>query len=50
MRKLTSFLLNSLEGVAESPNTFVRPKVFDDIIELIRETIAEQGAIPLGRG
>ncbi len=49
MRKLTSFLFISLDGVVESPNTFVRPNVFDDIIELIRETIAEQDTILLGR-
>ncbi len=49
MRKLTSFLFISLDGVVESPNTFVRPTVFDDIIELIRETIAEQDTILLGR-
>jgi dihydrofolate reductase len=49
MRKLTSFLFISLDGVVESPNTFVRSNVFDDIIELIRETIAEQDTILLGR-
>jgi dihydrofolate reductase len=49
MRKLTSFLFISLDGVVESPNTFVRPNVFDDISELIRETIAEQDTILLGR-
>jgi dihydrofolate reductase len=49
MRKLTSFLFISLDGVVESPNTFVRPNVFDDMSELIRETIAEQDAVLLGR-
>jgi hypothetical protein len=49
MRKLTSFLLISLDGVIEFPNSFVRPNVFDDIIELIRETIAAQDSILLGR-
>jgi len=49
MRKLTSFLFISLDGVVESPNTFVRPNVFDDISELIRETIAGQDTILLGR-
>ena len=50
MRRLTSFPLISLDGVVESPNAFVRLNVFDDIIELIRETIAEQDAILLDRG
>jgi len=49
MRKLTSFLFISLDGVVESPHSFVRPNVFDDISELIRETIAEQDTILLGR-
>jgi dihydrofolate reductase len=49
MRKLTSFLFISLDGVVESPNTFVRANVFEDISELIRETIAEQDTILLGR-
>jgi dihydrofolate reductase len=49
MRKLTSFLFISLDGVVESPNSFVRQNVFDDIIELIRETIVEQDTILLGR-
>src|ERR1700674_3368376 len=49
MRKLTSFLFISLDGVVESPNAFVRPNVFDDISKLIRETIAEQDTILLGR-
>ena len=49
MRKLTSFLFISLDGVVESPNTFVRPNVYEDIPELIRETIAEQDTVLLGR-
>jgi dihydrofolate reductase len=49
MRKLTSLLFISLDGVVESPSTFVRPNVFDDINALIRETIAEQDSILLGR-
>lgn len=49
MRKLTSFLFISLDGVVEAPNTFVRPNVFNDIIELIRETISEQDTILMGR-
>jgi hypothetical protein len=50
MRKLTSFLLISLAGVIESLNTFVRPNVFHDIIELIHETTAAQDAVLLCRG
>ena len=49
MRKLTSFLFISLDGVVESPNTFVRPNAFDDINALIHDTIAEQDSILLGR-
>ena len=49
MRKLTSFLFISLDGVVEAPNTFVRADVFDDIIELIGDTVAEQDTILLGR-
>lgn len=37
MRKLMSFLFISLDGVVESPNTFVRPNVFIEFTELIRE-------------
>lgn len=49
MRKLTSFLFISLDGVVEAPNTFVRPDVYGDFTELIRETIADQDTILLGR-
>jgi dihydrofolate reductase len=49
MRKLTSHLFISLDGVVESPNTFVRPNLYADFPELIRETIAEQDTILLGR-
>lgn len=49
MRKLTSFLFMSLDGVVEAPDRFVRVDVFKDIIDLIGETIAEQDAILLGR-
>jgi dihydrofolate reductase len=49
LRKLTSFLFISLDGVVESPNTFVRPNVYADFPELIRENIAEQDTILLGR-
>lgn len=49
MRKLTSFLFISLDGVVESPDTFVRPDVYADVGGLIGETIAEQDTILLGR-
>lgn len=49
MRKLTSFLFISLDGVVESPDTFVRANVYEDFPELIRESIAEQDAVLLGR-
>jgi len=49
MRKLTSFLFISLDGVVEAPNKFVRDDVFKDIIALIGETVAEQDTILLGR-
>lgn len=49
MRKLTSFLFISLDGVVEAPEKFARADVFEDLTGLIRETIAEQDAILLGR-
>jgi len=49
MRKLTSFLFISLDGVVEAPNRFVRDDVFQDLLSLIGETIAEQDAVLLGR-
>jgi dihydrofolate reductase len=49
MRKLKSFLFMSLDGVVESPDTFVRPNVYADFPELISETMAEQDAVLLGR-
>lgn len=49
MRKLTSFLFISLDGVVEAPNRFVRNDVFEDLPSLIGETIAEQGCVLLGR-
>jgi dihydrofolate reductase len=49
MRKLTSFLFMSLDGVVEAPNTFVRPNVYSDVSGLIAETIAEQDTVLLGR-
>jgi dihydrofolate reductase len=35
MRKLSSFLFISLDGVVESPNKYVRSDVFEDFPELI---------------
>ena len=49
MRKLTSFLFISLDGVVEAPNRFVRDDVSQDLLTLIGETIAEQDAVLLGR-
>jgi dihydrofolate reductase len=49
MRKLMSCLFISLDGVVESPDTFVRPNLYNDFPEIIRETIAEQDTILLGR-
>jgi dihydrofolate reductase len=49
MRKVTSFLFISLDGVVESPNTFVRGDVFADIVALIGETVADQDTVLLGR-
>lgn len=49
MRKLTSFLFMSLDGVVEAPNTYVRSDVFEDFPTLIGQTIAEQDAVLLGR-
>ena len=49
MRKLTSYLLMSLDGVVEDPRRFVRQDVYADILPLIGDTIAEQDAVLLGR-
>jgi dihydrofolate reductase len=49
MRKVIAFLFMSLDGVVESPDKFVRKDVFDDLLGLIRETIAEQDTVLLGR-
>jgi dihydrofolate reductase len=49
MRKLTTCLFISLDGVVEAPNTFVRPNVYEDFPELIGESNAEQDAVLLGR-
>lgn len=42
MRKLTSYLLISLDGVVEAPRRFFREDVYPDILPLIGDTIAEQ--------
>ena len=49
MRKLSSFLFISVDGVVEAPDMFARPDVFEDLSPLIGETIAEQDAVLLGR-
>jgi dihydrofolate reductase len=49
MRKLSSFLMMSLDGVVEAPHTFVRQGLYEDIPELIRETVTLQDAVLLGR-
>jgi dihydrofolate reductase len=49
MRKLTSYLFISLDGVVEAPDKYVRSDVFQDFPELIGATIAEQDAVLLGR-
>ena len=48
MRKISAYLLMSLDGVVEAPDTFVRDGLFDDIIDVLRETIAEQDDDPAG--
>ncbi|NHZ82915.1 deaminase [Massilia sp. CCM 8695] len=49
MRKLTSHLFISLDGVVEAPDTFVRPNLYADVDEFTRDTVAGQEAILLGR-
>ena len=49
MRKLVSFHFMSLDGVVEAPQNFVRQGLFEDIADLIGETIDEQDAVVLGR-
>ena len=48
MRKLTSYLLVSLNGVVEAPNKFFREDVYPDFLPLIGDTIAEQDAVLTG--
>lgn len=49
MRKITSYLLSSLDGVVENPSSFVREGLLPDILPLIGETIEEQDSVVLGR-
>jgi dihydrofolate reductase len=49
MRKLTAYLIISLDGVVEAPERFVRDDLYPDFTALIAETIAEQDAVLLGR-
>src|SRR4029077_14568005 len=49
MRKVTSYLFISLDGVVEAPDTFVRSDLYEDFDPLTAEMIAEQDAVLLGR-
>src|SRR5262245_52874915 len=49
MRKVTSYLFISLDGVVEAPDTFVRSDLYEDCDALTAEMIAEQDAVLLGR-
>jgi len=49
MRKVTSCLFISLDGVVEAPDKFVRSDLYKDFPPLTAETIAEQDAVLLGR-
>jgi dihydrofolate reductase len=49
MRKLTSFLFMSLDGVVQDPHVFARPELYEEFPALIGETIAEQDAVLMGR-
>ena len=49
MRKVTSFLFISLDGVVEAPDKFVRSELYEDFDPLTAEMIAEQDAVLLGR-
>ena len=49
MRKVTAFLFISIDGVVGSPDKFVRKDVFHDLLGLIRESIADQDTVILGR-
>jgi dihydrofolate reductase len=49
MRKLTAYLLISLDGVCEAPDTFARHELLPDIFQPLAATIAEQDEVLLGR-
>jgi dihydrofolate reductase len=49
MRKLVSFLFISLDGVVEAPDKYVRPEAYEDLPDLIGQTVAQQDAVLLGR-
>lgn len=49
MRKITSYLFISLDGVVEAPDRFVRGELYEDFDPLIEDVIAEQDAVLLGR-
>lgn len=49
MRKLTSFLFMSIDGVVEAPERFVRQALYADFPALVGETIGEQDAVLMGR-
>jgi dihydrofolate reductase len=49
MRKLTSYLFISLDGVVEAPNAFLRDDLYQDLDLFIDETLAEQDTVLLGR-
>ncbi|MGY4395460.1 dihydrofolate reductase [Sphingomonas sp. UYAg733] len=49
MRKLSSYLLSSVNGVVSDPFRFGRDGMYDDVIGLLSETINEQDAVLLGR-
>src|SRR4051812_16481197 len=50
MRKLTSHLFISLDGVVEGPDRFLRRDLYQDLPLVVgEETLAEQDAVVLGR-
>jgi dihydrofolate reductase len=49
MRKVTSYLFISLDGVVEAPDQWVRGDLYEDFPPLIAEMITEQDAVVLGR-
>ena len=40
MRKVTSYLFISLDGVVEAPDTFVRSELYEDFDPLTAEMVA----------